>query len=94
MRNLAVKASGASSVSPCFRPVDAPDEMRHRDPNVNACFHPDDDTQELRHRDPNVNSCFHPDDGDVNSCFHPGHDGLDLRLTGLEEQHLAALSVR
>ena len=65
MPNLAVKASTAGSVSPCFRPEDNPDEMRN---------------------------------GDVNACFHPDHDdlvaGLHLTLTGVEEQHLAALAVR
>ena len=85
MPNLAVKASTAVSVSPCFRPEDNPDEMRNGD--VNACFHPGD-----------VNSCFHPDDRDVNACFHPDHDdlvaGLHLTLTGVEERHLAALAVR
>ena len=98
MPDLAVKASAAGSVSPCFRPEDDPDEMRHRGGDVNACFHPDDDTYEMRHRDGNVNACFRPDDGDVNSCFHPDQDdlvaGLHLTLTGVEEQHLAALAVR
>jgi len=75
MPDLAVKGSAARSVSPCFRPEDDPDEMRHREGGVNACFHP----------------------GDVNACFHPDHDdlvaGLHLTLTGVEEQHLAALAV-
>jgi hypothetical protein len=87
MPNLAVKASAAGSVSPCFRPEDDPDELRHHDGDVNACFHPDNDPHEMRHHD-----------GDVNSCFHPDHDdlvaGLHLTLTGVEEQHLAALAVR
>jgi hypothetical protein len=95
-----VKASAAGSVSPCFRPEDNPDEMRHRGGDVNACFHPDNrDVNSCFHPDDgDVRVCFHPDDGDVRVCFHPDHDdlvaGLHLTLTGVEEQHLAALAIR
>ena len=85
MPNLVGKTSAPGSVSPCFYPDDEAVEPSH------PCFYPDDEPVELSHRDGNVNACFHPDDGDVNACFHPD---LHLGLTGIEEQHLAALAAR
>ncbi len=97
----------ASHGTVCFRPADDDDRRGNGGRcfhaadtgSVSPCFRPDDDQPAASATDPGrpVSPCFHPEEPPVNSCRRAGDDlasDLHLALTGVEEQHLAALAVR